>query len=105
MSDLFKAFFERNKCSRKLILTNIVLILKSVGATCFGKFKPSSLCNLVYKLISKILANSLWPLFTRLISLYQLAFVLGHPILENAIIVQEIMHGLKYKKEKGGWWG
>jgi hypothetical protein len=70
-----------------------------------AKFRPISLCNVVYKAISKILAKSLKPLLPKLISSWQVAFDLDRKIQDNNIIVQEILHAMDQKKGKCGWVG
>lgn len=43
----------------------IVLIPKVKNPICASKFQPISLCNVIYNLVSKILANTLKRLFPR----------------------------------------
>ena len=44
------------------------LISKGEGVDTPGKFRPISLCNVIYKIISKVIANRLKPLLLGLIS-------------------------------------
>ena len=67
-----------------------------------GDFRPVSLCNFVYKVISKIMANRLRPIILNIISPVQSAFVKGKLINENSILTQEVSHTMKRKKGKGG---
>ena len=48
--------------------TFLSLILKGEGADLPAKFKPIALCNVIYKIISKVIANWLKPLLLGLIS-------------------------------------
>lgn len=57
-----------------------------------------SLCNIIYKFISKIIVNCLKPLLSSIISLEQIGFVEIHYILDGIIISCETIYF--FKKEK-----
>ena len=80
--------------------TNIALIPKIKNPTKMSDFRPISVCNVSYKIISKILANRLKPILSTIISENQSAFVPGRLITDNVLVTFEIMHYLK--KRKGG---
>uniref|UniRef100_A0A803NKQ4 Reverse transcriptase domain-containing protein n=1 Tax=Cannabis sativa TaxID=3483 RepID=A0A803NKQ4_CANSA len=82
---------------------NIVLIPKVLNSKKVSQFRPISLCNVVYKVISKIIANKIRQVLPRLICPTQVAFVLGRNIQDNNVLVQEIVHSFKYKKGKEGF--
>ena len=63
-------------------------------------FRPISLCNILYKIISKTLANRLKPFLKKCIFKEQYAFVEGHSILNNVLISYEVIH-LMRSKTKG----
>jgi hypothetical protein len=61
-SDLLKMVMKSQRCSKIGGGTNssfLALIPKEKGAVSFGRFRPISLCNMRYKLITKIIANRL----------------------------------------------
>ena len=75
--------------------SNIVLVPKSQSATTVNHYCPITVCNVIYKVISKILADRLKPLLSWLICPTQSAFVLGRSIHDNTVLIQEVIHAMK----------
>ena len=66
-------------------------------------WRPIALCNVVCKIVAKVLANRLKQVLVKCISINQSAFVLGRSILDNAMVAIEIVHYMKAKaKGKSG---
>lgn len=82
--------------------TTIVLISKVKDPTMVTQFRPISLCNVVYKVISKLLANRLKAILPVIISEQQSAFVAGRLITDNILIAYESIHTIKRKQGKKG---
>ncbi|XP_074318679.1 uncharacterized protein LOC141655501 [Silene latifolia] len=80
--------------------TNIVLIPKVSGPEYVSQFRPISLCNVAYKIVSKVLANRIKKVLPRLISENQSGFVPGRQISDNIIVFQETIHTMRRKKGK-----
>jgi hypothetical protein len=80
--------------------TFIALIPKINKPTSFGDFRPISLCNLCYKIISKTIANRINPILSRSLSEEQLGFLQGRRIHDVIGIVHECLHSINKKKIK-----
>ena len=78
--------------------TNIALVPKTNNPQRMTEFRPISLCNVVYKLVSKTLANRLKTILPYIILENQSAFTAGRLITDNVLVAYEIMHFLKHKK-------
>jgi len=112
--DFFKAYWETlkhdilkvvddsrrsKKVLKALNASFIALIPKQENAMTLDGFWPIALCNVVYKIISKIITNRLKPLLPSLISEEQTGYVEGRKILNNIIQAHEVVHSLKSKKQ------
>ncbi|XP_074342605.1 uncharacterized protein LOC141680216 [Apium graveolens] len=97
-------FFEDGKIDNHLVATNIALIPKKRHPQAMTDIRPISLCNVLYKVISKVLANRLKKLIDGLISATQIAFIPGRLITDNVMVAHELMHFLNRKsKGKQSW--
>lgn len=103
--DVVKAvqeFFESGNMPEGVNDTCIVLIPKSACPETLKDFRPISLCNVVYKVVSKCLVNRLRPLLQDIISPTQSAFIPGRMITDNAIIAFECIHAISSNIEMRG---
>ena len=80
--------------------TFIALIPKSDNPSSFDDFRPISLCNVLYKIISKIIANRIKPILSRHISPQQFAFLENRQIHEAIGSAQEAIHSIWTKHLK-----
>ena len=78
--------------------THITLISKKDRPISFNDYSPISLCNLLYKITTKIIAERMKPLLGKHISAEQLGFLPNHQILDPMGIAQECLHSVILKK-------
>ncbi|KAL5546661.1 hypothetical protein UlMin_006348 [Ulmus minor] len=80
--------------------TLITLLPKVKCPTHITEFRPISLCNVLYKIISKMLATRMRSVMDSIISEEQSAFIPRRLISDNAIIGFECIHALKQRRSK-----
>ena len=79
--------------------TYICLIPKVKSPQKITEFRPISLCNVIYKIMSKMLANRLKRILPMVIHESQSAFVPGRLITENVLVAFETMHCINQRKK------
>ena len=87
-----------NNCNIPKVInhTNITLIPKVKSPEFITDFRPISLCNVVYKLVSKVLANRLKVVLSAVVFENQIAFQAGRLITDNILMASETLHYMKH---------
>ena len=73
--------------------TILSLIPKTTTAQTMKDYRPIACCNLLYKVISKVLANRLKIIFPAAVEANQCAFITECLLLENVLLASELVTG------------
>ncbi|GKD95568.1 putative RNA-directed DNA polymerase, eukaryota, reverse transcriptase zinc-binding domain protein [Tanacetum coccineum] len=92
-------FFSNGKLLKEINHTFISLIPKITTPARINDYRPISCCNVLYKCISKIIANRVKEGLGDIVSINQSAFVPGRRISDNILLAQELMRN--YHRQRG----
>lgn len=98
ISDSIREFFANAAMLKQINHAVIALIPKSSHSTMVGDFRPISCCNVLYKLISKIIAERLKPLLNSIVDKAQSAFLPGRQMVDNIHLMQQLIRGYNRKR-------
>jgi hypothetical protein len=81
--------------------TFLTLIPKEEKFTHLKQFRPIALCNVIYKLLTKVISKRLKRILSFIISQEQSGYVEGRKILDSVILAHEVIHSLQTTKSPG----
>ncbi|GKB36502.1 putative RNA-directed DNA polymerase, eukaryota, reverse transcriptase zinc-binding domain protein [Tanacetum coccineum] len=99
ITNAVRGFFSNGKLLKELNHTIISLIPKVSTPAKITDYRPISCCNVLFKCISKIIANRIKEDLGDLVSINQSAFVPGRRISDNILLTQELMRN--YHRKRG----
>lgn len=94
-----KDLFGDGQITPNLNGTNIISIPKIKNPSSVGDLRPILLCNVLMKLVTKVIANIMKPVLTQVVLDTQSAFVPGRVITDNVMVSFEVLHYLKRKQQ------
>lgn len=95
LCDLVCKIFEDPNRVKEINGTLITLIPKKEVVTCMKDFRPISLCNVSYKVVTKILTQRLRDLMGKLVGPCQSSFIPNRHSGDNIIVAQEVFHSMR----------
>uniref|UniRef100_A0A803NFH1 Reverse transcriptase domain-containing protein n=1 Tax=Cannabis sativa TaxID=3483 RepID=A0A803NFH1_CANSA len=93
-----RKFFEQGIFDNGCGNANVVLIPKKKNPEVMADLRPIALCNVLYKIITKVMVNRMKPFMDVVVSENQSAFIPGRLISDNVLVSFEILHYLKRKR-------
>ncbi|PKU66661.1 Putative ribonuclease H protein [Dendrobium catenatum] len=95
-----KNFLECGTLPRGVKASAITLIPKCSHASNINDFRPISLCNVLYKIVAKVIANRLKVVLPYIIHENQSGFIANRCSTDNIILAAELLRDFKGSKKK-----
>ncbi|KAJ9544003.1 hypothetical protein OSB04_023710 [Centaurea solstitialis] len=92
-------FFYTGRILKEINHTLLCFIPKIPNATRVADFRPISCCSVLYKVISKVIAERMKPYLAQLVGPTQSAFIPGRRIADNIMMAHELVVG--YQRQQG----
>jgi len=99
---LMHTAFNMGTINASIAETLVVLIPKESNPQRLKNFRPISLCNVIFKVITKVLVSRLRPFLVDLISPLQSSFIPGRGTTDNSIPAQKVVHFIHHSHAKKG---
>ena len=98
VTEAIKDFFHHGKMLREVSNTVISLIPKVKNPMSQSDYRPISCCNVIYKCITKILANRIKKVLPDLVGKEQTAFVPGRRGADSILLAHELVHSYQSRR-------
>lgn len=92
-------FFATGELQPRINRTILCLIPKIKQPQHMTDLRPISLCNVLVRILSKVMANRLKGCVSKIISINQSAFVEGRLLTDNALVAFEVNHYIKRRTQ------
>lgn len=103
VSKFVMEFFESGVLPKSTNDVLLVLLAKVAKPERITQFRPVSLCNVLFKIITKMMVIRLKNVISKLIGPAQASFIPGRLSFDNIVVVQEAVHSMRRKKGRKGW--
>ncbi|XP_026378163.1 uncharacterized protein LOC113272559 [Papaver somniferum] len=100
--DMTQTFFKTGNIAKVFNHTNIALIPKVPLVELVTQYRPIVLCNFIYKILSKTLANRLKPFMNNIISQNQSDFIPKRSISDNIFLANEAIYVVNHNDKVEG---
>lgn len=94
---MFRLFEKGGQMLREINHTFLTLVPKKKNSLELHDFHPIACCNVLYKIISKVLVNRFKQVIGGLVSLNQSAFIPGRQITDEILLAHELVRGFNRK--------
>jgi hypothetical protein len=98
---MFHGFHNGNLPLFSLNFGIIILLPKEQEVKRIQQYRPICMLNVSFKIFTKVLANRLASIASKVIKPSQSAFLPGRYILEGVVVLHETIHELHWKRQKG----
>ncbi|GAA0179656.1 hypothetical protein LIER_29999 [Lithospermum erythrorhizon] len=91
------SFFFSSRLLNFVNHTHVCFIPKKTSPMSMSDYRPISLCNIIAKIIGRVMTNRLRGFLVSIISETQSAFLSGRIISDHILIAHELLHYMKHK--------
>ncbi|PWA82932.1 reverse transcriptase domain, Reverse transcriptase zinc-binding domain protein [Artemisia annua] len=97
VTDAVKEFFVKGRMLGEVNATLVTLVPKTNTPNKVSDFRPIACCNIIYKIISKIITTRIKEALCKVVNPVQSAFIPGRQITDNILLTQELLRGYNWK--------